>query len=306
MNQNALHKFLSFVLTLVLIFSACAKAPAATTWQEQYDLGVRYLSEGNYQEAILAFTAAIEIDPKKADAYLGLADAYVAAGDTDAAKDILQKGYDVTGDERLRKKVERGSMPSENQPGLQEELPAELWVITRQEGYLEDTNNVYYIPDRGPLWAATYEYDENGYMIRSSWRIFYDLNAPQHYVSTYKYDEASGCWYYAQRNDKGELIDEHEVEDRHRGISGAGSRLQNFALLPHLRNDRPQRMENTNPIPSDHDSYLEDWAYAEFEYDESGNATAVYSYDFSGNLLGICLMEWTVLKLGPDGTYTMK
>lgn len=30
------------------------------TWQEQYDLGLRYLSEGNYEEAIIAFTAAIE------------------------------------------------------------------------------------------------------------------------------------------------------------------------------------------------------------------------------------------------------
>ena len=48
------------------------------TWQEQYDLGVRFLSEGNYQEAILAFTAAIEIDPKQPDAYYSRGDAYAA------------------------------------------------------------------------------------------------------------------------------------------------------------------------------------------------------------------------------------
>ena len=52
------------------------------TWQEQYDLGVRYLSDGNYEEAIIAFTAAIEIDPKRSPAYVGRGDAYVLSGET--------------------------------------------------------------------------------------------------------------------------------------------------------------------------------------------------------------------------------
>jgi len=62
------------------------------TWQEQYDLGVRYLSEGNYEEAILAFSAAIEIDPKRADAYTSLADIYMELGEYDKAADILEQG----------------------------------------------------------------------------------------------------------------------------------------------------------------------------------------------------------------------
>lgn len=52
---------LLFTLAMLVGISACAHAP---TWQEQYDRGVRYLSKGNYEEAIIAFTAAIEIDPK--------------------------------------------------------------------------------------------------------------------------------------------------------------------------------------------------------------------------------------------------
>ena len=60
--------FLTIILLLTL--AACQKAPEvepvdeALDWQTQYDLGVRYLSEGNYEEAILAFEAAIEIDPR--------------------------------------------------------------------------------------------------------------------------------------------------------------------------------------------------------------------------------------------------
>lgn len=55
--------FLAAVLMLGL--TACGRS-AEVNWQEQYDLGVRYLTEGNYEEAIIAFTAAIEIDPNRA------------------------------------------------------------------------------------------------------------------------------------------------------------------------------------------------------------------------------------------------
>ena len=64
----------------LLMLCSCSKSPAEQ-WQEQYDLGVRYLSEGNYEEAIIAFTAAIEIDPNRAEAYVGRGDAYVASGE---------------------------------------------------------------------------------------------------------------------------------------------------------------------------------------------------------------------------------
>ena len=46
-------------------------------------MGIRYLSEGNYEEAIIAFMAAIEIDPKQALSYVGRGDAYIGAGETE-------------------------------------------------------------------------------------------------------------------------------------------------------------------------------------------------------------------------------
>ena len=75
------------VLLLALFLTACA---TESTWQGQYDLGLRYLSEGNYEQAILAFTAAIEIDPKQPETYLSLADAYMAQGDTESAWAVLE------------------------------------------------------------------------------------------------------------------------------------------------------------------------------------------------------------------------
>ena len=140
------------IACLVCLLSSCAagqldstEGPSrGPTWQAQYDLGVRYLSEGNYEEAILTFTAAIEIDPKRvpayvgrgdayvkygetdenlaaakadyekaieldetnAEAYLGLADVYIRQGDYKKAREILAKGVDKTGSEALQEMLD--------------------------------------------------------------------------------------------------------------------------------------------------------------------------------------------------------
>ena len=130
-----------FDFILILLVAACSKAPA--TWDEHYDLGMRYLTDGNYEEAILSFTAAIEIDAKRIEAYIGrgdayfafeeledhfisaiadfeavlgldeqnvdaylrLADVYVALDDKTAVIDILYKGYEATSDETVKQKL---------------------------------------------------------------------------------------------------------------------------------------------------------------------------------------------------------
>lgn len=53
---------------------------ALLDWQSQYDLGIRLLGEGKYQEAIIAFTAAIEIELSRAALYAARGDAYMAMG----------------------------------------------------------------------------------------------------------------------------------------------------------------------------------------------------------------------------------
>lgn len=75
-----MKRFLTLLLALCLL---CGCGAAAEPWKEQYDLGIRYLSEQNYSEAILAFTAAIEVDPNRPELYIGRARAYVASGETE-------------------------------------------------------------------------------------------------------------------------------------------------------------------------------------------------------------------------------
>ncbi|MFQ8837637.1 MAG: tetratricopeptide repeat protein [Oscillospiraceae bacterium] len=92
---------LAALLLLTLAMCESPEPPNRRTdpgWQAKYDLGVRYLSEGNYQEAIIAFTAAIEIDPKQPKIYDRLATAYELAGDDEAALRTLLDGAAATGD----------------------------------------------------------------------------------------------------------------------------------------------------------------------------------------------------------------
>lgn len=89
-----MKRICNWLLTLALVLGLCACGQnTEAQWQDQYDLGVRYLSEGNYEEAIIAFTAAIEIDPLAPDGYLKLAETYVALGDSEQAAQILYSGW---------------------------------------------------------------------------------------------------------------------------------------------------------------------------------------------------------------------
>ena len=139
-------KRITAFLVSILIFAAglvsCGKTVEAK-WQEQLDLGMRYLEEMDYENAILAFTKAIEVDPNRSEAYveraklyvqrgaegdlalaaadyekaielgedtvdvfLALAVIYEEQGDLDKALAIIQQGYDLTGAPELLEKLE--------------------------------------------------------------------------------------------------------------------------------------------------------------------------------------------------------
>jgi len=66
-----MKRLISLFAAVVLFASLCACKSTAARWQEQYELGMHYLSAENYEEAIIAFTGAIEIEEKHSEAYFG-------------------------------------------------------------------------------------------------------------------------------------------------------------------------------------------------------------------------------------------
>lgn len=84
-------------LLLCAVLGGCAEKPLPL--EEQLDLGMRYLSELNYENAVIAFTAAIEIHSRNVQAYAGLYSAYAAQGETELAEQtwdaMLEAGVSV-------------------------------------------------------------------------------------------------------------------------------------------------------------------------------------------------------------------
>ena len=90
------------VLICISIYNAPAKRLARAL-----DLGQKYLLDENYNQAIVEFNKVIEIDPQNVDAYLGLAEVYEKIGDEEAVREILEKGYEITHDDRILIQMKR-------------------------------------------------------------------------------------------------------------------------------------------------------------------------------------------------------
>ena len=97
------------VIAIALAFVLIRFAPTKAS----VDIGTmistaqQYLTEQKYEQAVAEFQKIIDIDPKNVDAYIGLAKAYIGLGDTDKAVEVLEDGYDKTGDERILEMLEK-------------------------------------------------------------------------------------------------------------------------------------------------------------------------------------------------------
>ena len=92
------NKSLLVIMIMFLCIVAIGCSPNnSQLFDEKYDLGILLLSEENYEEAIIAYEKAIEIDSTQAKAYIGLAETYIARLDTNTVEDVnkaLKSGWE--------------------------------------------------------------------------------------------------------------------------------------------------------------------------------------------------------------------
>ena len=145
------------------IIIASSDKGGTSEFKEQISLGEMYLSEENYEEAIFAFKKAIEIDPNDPEGYIKLADAYLAKGDTQNAISALETGYERTGSEKIKTKLDKvrnGDFSEDSEP---EEVSKEeykdpeytLGTIVASGNCGKDGGN------------ATYQLDDKGLLVIS-------------------------------------------------------------------------------------------------------------------------------------------
>lgn len=304
-----MKRIISGLLSLTLIFMLCACAQTeesgAATWQEQYDLGVRYLEEGNYEEAIIAFTAAIEIDPRHPEAYIGrgdayfarddypsaesdyrtakdldsalvdaydrLADLYVQTGDLEQALSILHEGYEETGDQGLLNRIQALEKLSEL-PELPTDLPTAAIVVSM------------YSADYGFEGHDAYQFDEQGRMTSNTW---YGTDNEPIVQETWVYDDENGTATNTsgETNENGQWVVTTETEEgtENRGwywYSMGADNDEEYITDPTLETENGRLN-------------LENGGWADYGYDAQGRAITIHTYRAAGDLIGYCVVTYT-------------
>ena len=112
-----------------ILMPVIAKSNTEKKYHEQLNLGNKYLSELNYEQAIASYEAAILINPKGTDAYLGLASVYEGLEDYETALDVLHEGLEITGAEIFTQEIARVEELLELQRQAREEVIEENEVV---------------------------------------------------------------------------------------------------------------------------------------------------------------------------------
>lgn len=106
-DKRKIVTIIAAVIAVIAIFLIVYLAGNDSRNLSKYlDLGSKYLLEEDYASAVASFNKAIELDPNCAEAYLGLIEAYEGMGDDEAALEVAKRGFEITGDDRLKQWID--------------------------------------------------------------------------------------------------------------------------------------------------------------------------------------------------------
>ena len=92
-----MKKFCGAVLISCFLLTGCSAVNDFRV-SRQLDLGQQYLIDLEYDKAMLAYSKALQIEPKEMEAYKGLSDVYTAQDEVDSSINVLKKGLAVAED----------------------------------------------------------------------------------------------------------------------------------------------------------------------------------------------------------------
>lgn len=140
----------------------------------------KYLIENNYEQAIAEFNKIIEIDPMNVDAYVGIADAYIGMGDTEKAIEWLEKGYALTGDERIKNMIDELNFENSVTGATTVTSKTETEITTKESKPTE--LQISYADD----WYSVFNYDKDGNILKMS---LYNKDGEKRLSADYAYTD---------------------------------------------------------------------------------------------------------------------
>ena len=107
--MKGINKWKVMIVAIVIVISSIfiyKGAIAPKLYDNYLNTGIKYLMDGQYEEAILAFDKAIKIDPKTTEARVYQAKAYVGNEEFDKAVNVLEEAQNIDmTNEKLLKEI---------------------------------------------------------------------------------------------------------------------------------------------------------------------------------------------------------
>ncbi|MCD7785509.1 MAG: tetratricopeptide repeat protein [Oscillospiraceae bacterium] len=290
-----MKKLLSIILVITLtmtLFTSCGateKAFAST----YLNLGEKYLTDLNYEQALVCFNKAIEVEPKNERAYLGAAEAYAALGDIDSAIAILEQGIEAVDDPtELQAKLRELLGENDVQGDTDNAVPEQVTVAEEtEEPVFVTTAEYFYNSDGSMNWGREYEYDLNGNEIMFTG--YYSDGSIDSYESEYEYDSNGNVVSYKEYFSDGSVLDWIEYE-----YDSSGNKIKQInydsdgSVSTWYECEYGIRGNLTKRIYYGSDGNVSSWD--EYEYDSNGNQVKDTYYKSDGSVSSVREYEYDV------------
>ena len=115
------------------------------------------------------------------DAYIGIADAYIGMGDTEKAIEWLKKGYELTGDERLKNMIDKLNSENSIVEATTVTSKTEIEVTTEESKPTE--LQISYADD----WYSVFNYDKDGNILNMA---LYNKDGDKRLSADYAYTDS--------------------------------------------------------------------------------------------------------------------
>ncbi len=265
-----------------------------TGWQERNQYGEICEAEGEYSNAVGAYSQAIDLDPEQAEPYVNRGEAAVRSGETEDTLNSARQDF--------AKAIELDDSREDAYLGLADVSIRKgdyTEARTILENALEPTDNAQKIVDKLDEIKSGQYSDSQGRKRRG---LTYDeeTGAVTYHIE-FEYDELGRKYFWVNYSDSNEAGLESEYKDEF------GLYMENYCIV-HFVGDTDRESEYLFYDPDDtliyHDSFiysdtgvlLQQWRYNgdgdevivhfEFYYDEYGREEKYCAYDAEGVMYG--------------------
>ncbi len=274
-RNGSLPSIIATVIVIVTVSSIVIYNLPANRRDRQLALAEKYMSELNYEAAILAYKAAIEIDPKCEDAYIELVNLYVATEAYDEALTLINNAESLLESDALNDKSEQLQVLLSTNNYTEESIGYNGWSIT-------DNNTYYYID--GVMQKGLITIDGDDY-------YFDDSTGVLQIDTTIEIDNIK---YTCSNDGKLQIIKEKHVvwyiwygNDIYGNLTSWVELRNKYDSFGHVVSTTYYEQDGTQKETINYEYDDEGKTTTEIAFDVNGNVIRAYEYDRNNNFVTV-------------------